>query len=101
MNVRMKSSLAAVVCAISITDVGAYAAGTGSGKAKGKQAVGAKGNHGREVGELPYGLEQYSTKKGELPSGLHKKANDEFLTRGLEEGGKKPKTTAHSKKGHK
>ena len=67
-------------------------------KAKGKQKVETKDNHGREAGELPFGLQQHSEKKGELPAGLQKKKDEDGqLTRGLEEGGKNLKTTTKGK----
>jgi hypothetical protein len=72
------------------------------GKAKVKQKVKAEGKHGREGGELPYGLQQYTEQKGELPSGLQKRKNkDGQLTRGLEEGGKKLKSSSKVKKDFK
>ena len=52
--------------------------------------------------KLPYGLEQYTEKKGELPSGLQKKKDqDGQLTHGLEEGGKKSKSSSKGKKDSK
>jgi hypothetical protein len=43
---------------------------------------------------MPFGLEQFSEKKGNLPSGLqNKKDDDGSLTRGLKEGGKRLKST--------
>ena len=67
-------------------------------KAKGKQTIETKDNHGREAGELPFGLQQHSEKKGELPAGLQKKKDEDGqLTRGLEEGGKNLKTTTKGK----
>jgi hypothetical protein len=74
------------------------------GKAKGKQKVEAeeKGKHGREAGELPYGLEQYTEKKSQLPSGLQKKKDEDGqLTHGLEQGGKKVKSSNKGKKDFK
>jgi len=47
-------------------------------------------------------LEQYTEKKGELPSGLQKKKDqDGQLTHGLEEGGKKSKSSSKGKKDSK
>jgi len=91
-------------CAVTIPTSPVYSEGKANGKAKGKQKVEAeaKGKHGREAGELPYGLEKYTEKKGELPSGLQKKKDqDGQLTRGLEEGGKKVKSSSKGKKDFK
>ena len=90
------------VCAVTLPASPAYSEGKANGKVKGKQKVEAeeKGKHGRQAGELPYGLEQYKEKKGELPSGLEKK-KDGQLTRGLEEGGKKLKSPSKGKKDSK
>jgi len=86
------------VCAVTLTASPAYS----QGKGKTKQKVKADGKHGREASELPYGLQQYTEKKGELPSGLQKrKDQDNQLTRGLEEGGKKPKSSSKGKKDFK
>ena len=65
------------------------------GKAKGKSAekTASKENSGRQAGELPSGLQKYTEKKGQLPSGLQKKKDEGQLTKGLEKGGKKLKTT--------
>jgi hypothetical protein len=72
------------------------------GKGKGKEHLEAKGKHGRDAGELPFGLEQFSEKKGTLPSGLQKKKDDDgSLTRGLENGGKPSKSTGKAKTGRK
>ena len=85
-------------CAVTIPASPAYS----QGKAKAKQKVKAEGKHGREAGELPYGLEQYTEKSGDLPSGLEKrKDQDRQLTRGLEEGGKKLKSSGKGKKNFK
>ena len=92
------------VCAATLPASHLHAQGKANGKAKGKQKVEAeeKGKHGREAGELPYGLEQYVEKKGQLPSGLQrKKDQDGQLTRGLEEGGKKLNSTSKGKKDSK
>ncbi len=52
--------------------------------------------------ELTCGLEQFSKKKGELPSGLQKKKGEEgALTQDLDEGGKRLKSTGKAKKGSK
>jgi hypothetical protein len=88
-------------CAITLPTPPAHSQGKGKGKAKDKQYVEEKGKHGREAGELPFGLEQLSEKKG-LPTGLQKKkVEDGSLTRGLEEGGKGLKPTTRVKKGRK
>lgn len=97
-----KLALLLGACAISLPTPPAHSQGKGKGKAKDKQYVEAKGKHGREAGELPFGLEQLSEKKGELPSGLQKKkVEDGSLTRGLEEGGKSLKPATKVKKGPK
>lgn len=65
-------------------------------KAKGKSMeknATTKDNLGREAGELPSGLQKFSERKGQLPSGLQKKKDEGQLTKGLEKGGKKLKTT--------
>ena len=83
-----------MICALGLT--------ASSALAKGKEKTGAKGKHGREAGELPYGLERHTEKKGELPSGLEKKKDEEGqLTRGLEEGGKNSKALGKGKKSSK
>ena len=87
----IKLSAVAIAFSMSLAASLAYAQGKGKGKAKGKQELQTKGKHGRDAGELPFGLEQLSEKKGELPSGLQKKNEDGTLTRGLEAGGKRPK----------
>lgn len=72
----------------------------GKSLAKGKtKTTETKINHGRDAGELPFGLDQHMDKKGQLPSGLQKRKDEtESLTRGLEEGGKELKTTGKAKK---
>ena len=45
----------------------------GKGKAKAKPNLEAKEKYGREAGELPFGLEQFSQKNGTLPSRLQKR----------------------------
>lgn len=85
-------------CAITLPASPAYS----QGKAKAKQKVKAEGKHGREAGELPYGLAQYTEKNGDLPSGLEKrKDQDGQLTHGLEEGGKKLEPSGKGKKSFK
>ncbi|HWP58501.1 MAG TPA: hypothetical protein VNL14_11475 [Candidatus Acidoferrales bacterium] len=97
-----KFSLALAACAFVALSAADLAAGD-NGKAKGKGKIAAlKENHGREAGELPFGLEQHIENKGDLPSGLQKKKDaDGSLTRGLDEGGKKLKLSGHSKKGQR
>jgi hypothetical protein len=104
-----------VICALGLTASSAFSEGKGKAKgkekteAKGKEkteATGketeAKGKHGRQEGELPYGIQQRTEKKGELPSGLQKKKEEDGqLTRGLEEGGKDLKSPSKGKKGPK
>jgi hypothetical protein len=84
-----------IICVLVPTGSAAFAGEKGKANAKGKQKIEAKENHGREAGELPYGLTRRTTNKGELPSGLQKK--DE-LPRGLEEGGKSAKSASKAKK---
>jgi hypothetical protein len=89
-----------IICALGLTASSAFSQEKGKTKAKGKQKTEAKGKHGREAGELPYGLERHTEKKGELPSGLQKKKDEDGqLTRGLEEGGKDLKSPSKGKKG--
>ena len=93
--------LSALAIAFSMSMAVSPAYAQGKGKAKGKQKVETKGNHGRAAGELPFGLEQLSEKKGELPSGLQKKKDKGTLTAGLEGGGKRLKSTGKAKKSSK
>jgi hypothetical protein len=89
-----------VICALGLTASSAFS--QEKGKAKAKEKTETKGKHGREAGELPYGLEQRTEKKGELPSGLQKKKDEDGqLTRGLEEGGKDLKAPSKGKKASK
>jgi hypothetical protein len=77
-----------VICALGLTAFPGFSQGKEKAKAKTKKTE-TNGKHGRDAGELPYGLERHTEKKGELPSGLqNKKDEDGQLTRGLEEGGK-------------
>jgi hypothetical protein len=88
-----------VICALGLTASSAFSQEKGKSKAKGKEKTETQGKHGREAGELPYGLERHTEKKGELPSGLEKKKDEEGqLTRGLEEGGKNLTSTSKGKK---
>jgi hypothetical protein len=91
-----------VICALGLTDSSAFSQEKEKAKAKGKQKTETNGKHGREGGELPYGLERHTEKKGELPSGLQKKKDEDGqLTRGLEEGGKNSKAPSKGEKGSK
>ena len=91
-----------LVCALGLTASSAFSQDKGKAKAKGKEKTESKGKHGRDAGELPYGLERHTEKKGELPSGLqNKKDEDGQLTRGLEEGGKDLKAPSKGKKASK
>ena len=91
-----------VICALGLTASSAFSEGKGKAKAKGKEKTETNGKHGREAGELPYGLERHTEKKGELPSGLQKKKDEDGqLTRGLEEGGKNSTAPSKGKKGSK
>jgi hypothetical protein len=90
------------ICAFGFTASPAFSQDKGKAKAKGKEKTETKGKHGREAGELPYGIEHRTEKKGELPSGLQKKKDAEGqLTRGLEEGGKNSKAPSKVKKASK
>jgi hypothetical protein len=90
------------ICALGLASSAALAQEKTKGKAKGKDKIEARGKHGREAGELPYGLVRHTEKKGELPSGLQKKKDEDGqLTRGLSEGGKSSKSTSKVKKGPK
>jgi hypothetical protein len=82
-------------CTITLPASPAHSEGKANGKAKGKQKVESeeKGKHGRQAGGLPYGFEQYTEKKGELLSGLQKNEEGQ-LTHGLEQGGKKSKSSS-------
>jgi hypothetical protein len=93
-----------VICALGLTASSAFSQekGKAKAKAKGKQKTETNGKHGREAGELPYGIEHRTEKKGELPSGLQKKKDEEGqLTRGLEQGGKNSKAPSKGGKGSK
>jgi len=91
-----------VICALGLTASPAFSQEKGKAKAKGKIKTETKGKHGREAGELPYGLQQFYDKNDEMPSGLQKKKDkDGSLTRGLEEGGKKLTSPSKGKKGPK
>jgi hypothetical protein len=97
-----KLSVFMVICAFGLTASSAFSEGKGKAKAKGKDKTETSGEHGREAGELPYGLERYTKQKGELPSGLRNKQDeDDQLTRGLEKGGKKLTSSSKGKKGSK
>jgi len=91
-----------VICALGLTSSPAFSKEKAKAKAKGNKKIETKGKHGREAGELPYGLERHTEKKGELPSGLQKKKDEEgHLTRGLEEDGKDLKSPSKGKKAPK
>jgi len=91
-----------VICVLGLTASSAFSQEKGKSKAKGKEKTETQGKHGREAGELPYGLERHTEKKGELPAGLQKKKDEEGqLTRGLEEGGKNSKAVSKGKKSSK
>ena len=91
-----------VICALGLTASSAFSEGEGKAKAKGKEKTETNGKHGREAGELPYGLERHSERKDELPSGLQKKKDEDGqLTRGLEEGGKNSKSPSKGGNGSK
>jgi hypothetical protein len=91
-----------VICTLGLTASSAFSQDKGKTKAKGKEKTETKGKHGREAGELPYGIEHRTEEKGELPSGLQKKKDEDGrLTRGLEEGGKNSKVSGKGKKDSK
>ena len=91
-----------VIGALSLTASPAFSQEKGKAKAKGKEKTATKGKHGRESGELPYGIQHRTEKKGELPSGLQKKKEEDGqLTRGLEEGGKNSNAPGKGKKDSK
>lgn len=94
--------LAIAVFVTALTASPAFAKGNGKAKEKTKEKTESIGKHGREEGELPYGLERYKDKNGELPSGLEKKKDDDgHLTRGLEAGGRPTNSTSKATKGSK
>ena len=101
-KLRKQMPMFMVISALGLLASPAFSQGKGKGKVKANQTIETKGKHGREAGELPFGLEQHTEKKGELPSGLQKKqAEDGSLTRGLEKGGKGLKSTSKAHKGQK
>lgn len=89
-NLPMALTGLVALCALGLTASPAWSKQEGKTKAKSSQKAESKENHGRQAGELPYGLERYMEKKGgALPSGLQKKKDESGqLTRGLEKGGK-------------
>jgi hypothetical protein len=98
-TLRKQLPLFIIICTLGLTAHAAFAQEKGKAKAKGKQKIEARENHGREAGELPFGLIRHTEKKGELPSGLQKKKDENGqLTRGLEEGGKNFKSASKGKK---
>ena len=87
------------ICTVSFPTSQADSREKGKGKTKGSQYIETKGKHGREAGNLPFGVESHTEKKGELPSGLQtKKDEDGSLPRGLEEGGKRVTSAGKGKK---
>jgi hypothetical protein len=101
MNATFKNlSALAIAFSMSMAVTAAHAKGPGNAKSKGKQDANAQGQHGRDAGELPFGLEQFSDKNGNLPTGLQKKKDaDGSLTHGLEDAGKPVKATGKALKG--
>jgi hypothetical protein len=94
--------LVMAVFAMVLTASPAFSKGSDKAKGKTKQKTESVGKHGREEGELPYGLERHKDKTGELPSGLEKKKDEDgYLTRGLEEGGRRTKATDKAIKNRK
>jgi hypothetical protein len=97
-----KLALLLGLCTVGIPTSDAHSREKGKGKAKGSQHVAAKEKHGRDAGNLPFGIGRHTKKKGELPSGLQKKKDEDgSLTRGLEEGGKRVTSVGKGKKGSK
>jgi hypothetical protein len=91
-----------VISALGLTASPTFSQETIKGKAEGKQKVQIKQNHGREAGEMPYGLIRHTENKGGLPAGLQKKkAENGQLPHGLEEGGKSLKSTGKGKRASK
>ena len=82
-----------VTFALGLTAYPAIAKQEHKTKVKSTETKTTKDNSGRQAGELPSGLERYTERKGELPSGLQKKKDEGELTKGLQDGGKKLKTT--------
>jgi hypothetical protein len=93
MNVSRMIPAVVVSFALGVTAYPATAKQEHKGKVKSTEPKATKDNSGREAGDLPSGLQKYSERKGELPSGLQKKKDDGELTKGLQDGGKKVKTT--------
>jgi hypothetical protein len=91
MKISNIATAVVVSLALGVTAYPAFAKQDAKGKSTEKKAT--KDNSGRQAGELPSGLQKYSEKKGQLPSGLQKKKDEGQLTKGLEKGGKKLKTT--------
>jgi hypothetical protein len=97
---RSLSALAGAF-SMSLAAAPAYSEGKGKTKPGGKQDAEVSGKHGREAGGLPYGLEEFSGRKGSLPSRLQKKKDqDGSLTGGLRQGGKKSGPGSKAKKGN-
>lgn len=97
-NLLRNASVFMLLGALEFTAAPAFSKNDGKSQAKGKAKTESSSKHGREAGELPFGLEQLNTKKGELPGGLQRrKDEDGSLTRGLQEGGKDLKTTNKTK----
>jgi hypothetical protein len=92
---KFSKSISAIVATFvfTLTAYPAVAKQENKGKAKNSEKHITKENSGRDAGELPSGLQKYSERKGQLPSGLQKKKDEGQLTKGLEKGGKKLKTT--------
>jgi hypothetical protein len=93
MTVSKVISAFVVTFALGVTAGPAMAKQDHKSKVSSTETKSTKDNSGREAGALPSGLEKYTERKGELPSGLQKKKDDGELTKGLQDGGKKVKTT--------
>jgi hypothetical protein len=97
-TLRRQLPLLILICTFGLTGSAVFAQEKGKAKAKGKQKLEARENHGRDAGEMPYGLVRHTERKGDLPAGLQKKKDEDGqLTRGLE-GGAKSFKSAKAKK---
>ena len=86
-----------IICGLGVTVSPVWSKEKGKTKVTENQTTETKAKRGREAGELPFGIQQYSDKTGNLPAGLQKKKDGGSLTRGLENGGKKLKTNRKGK----
>jgi hypothetical protein len=83
-----------IVCVLGGTASFAFSKEKGKAKATNHGPIDTKGKHGRQAGELPFGLQRHTEKHGDLPAGLQKKKDaGGQLTRGLEKADEKLKPT--------